>query len=47
MGCRATEISSSASLSARYSYIRNSSNADVFDYDRHIVGLYLNLWIGR
>jgi tetratricopeptide (TPR) repeat protein len=28
------------SLSARYSYLNNSSNADVFDYDRHLVGVY-------
>ena len=30
-------------LSARYRYFHANSNADFFDYDRHIVGTYLRV----
>lgn len=32
-----------ASVSARYDYIRNISNVDVFDYSRHVIGGFVTL----
>lgn len=31
------------SAAARYQYLNNISNTNLFDYDRHLVGLYFNL----
>ncbi len=36
------DITQNFSVSARYSYLNNDSNRAVYDYDRHIVGGYLN-----
>ncbi len=36
------ELSDIFSVSARYSYLNNDSNRDAYNYDRHIVGGYLN-----
>jgi len=33
-------------LSARWSYTNNRSTADVFDYDRHVIGAYLTVGFG-
>jgi len=33
-------------LSVRYAYFNNESNVDVFDYDRHLVGLYATVRFG-
>lgn len=35
------------SVSARYAFIDNDSNADVFDYEREIVGLYATVYFSR
>ncbi len=29
--------------SIRYSYLDNNSNVDVYDYDRHIIGVYVTI----
>jgi ABC-type sulfate transport system substrate-binding protein len=36
-------ITNSTSLSARYTYFNSASNADAFDYQRHVVGLYATM----
>ena len=36
-------ISDNTSLSARYTYFNSISNADSFDYQRHVVGLYVTI----
>lgn len=36
------DLTENLSISARYSYLNNDSNRAVYDYDRHIVGGYLN-----
>lgn len=36
------DITANFSVSARYSYLNNESNRDVYDYDRHIVGGFVN-----
>ena len=36
-------ITDEVSVAARYSYINNDSNVDVFNYDRHLVGVYATL----
>ncbi|MGH0035005.1 MAG: hypothetical protein ACQGVK_08245 [Myxococcota bacterium] len=33
-------------VSSRYRYLDNQSNSDVFDYDRHVVGLYVQIGFG-
>ncbi len=37
-----TDLTENISVSARYSYLNNDSNRDAYNYDRHIVGGYLN-----
>lgn len=34
-------------VAARWRYIDNDSNADVFDYDQHVLGVYVTLGLGR
>ena len=37
-------ITERLTASLRYDYLRNFSNVDVFDYDRHLVGGYLTYY---
>jgi len=39
----AKAISENLSVSTRWSYLDNDSNRRVYDYDRHIVGAYVNV----
>jgi tetratricopeptide (TPR) repeat protein len=41
------ELGAGFSLLARYRYQNRWSNVDVFDYDRHVVGLYVTYSFGR
>jgi tetratricopeptide (TPR) repeat protein len=34
-------------VAARWRYIDNDSNTDVFDYDQHVLGVYVTLGLGR
>ena len=34
-------LTESLSLAARWAFIDNRSNVDVFDYDRHVFGLHV------
>jgi tetratricopeptide (TPR) repeat protein len=40
-------ITELVSVAARWRYTDNDSNTDVFDYDQHVLGVYLTLGLGR
>ena len=42
LGFLSKSLTENLSVSAQYSYVDNRSNRKAYDYDRHIVGGYLN-----
>ena len=41
------QLTDQLTVSARWRFIDNDSTAKVFDYDQHLVGVYLTVGIGR